>query len=99
MKLSQISKEPILIELSIDDEDTIKEYGEPLTFFTWDRQSMDVFTRIANVGEGNDLVNLLEIVKTLILDEDGNQVLSDKNMLPTSVLMKVMNKVTEQLGK
>jgi hypothetical protein len=99
MKLSQISKEPILIELSIDDEDTVKEYGEPLTFFTWDRQSMDVFTRIANVGEGNDLVKLLEIVKTLILDEEGNQVLSDKNMLPTSVLMKVMNKVTEQLGK
>jgi hypothetical protein len=99
MKLSQISKEPKLIELSIDDEDTIKEYGEPLTFFTWDRQSMDVFTRIANVGEGNDLVNLLEIIKTLILDEEGNQVLTDKNMLPTSVLMKVMNKVTEQLGK
>jgi hypothetical protein len=99
MKLSQISKEPKLIELSLDDEDIIKEYGEPLTFFTWDRQSMDVFTRIANVGEGNDLVNLLEIIKTLILDEDGKQVLTDKNMLPTSVLMKVMNKVTEQLGK
>ena len=99
MKLSQISKEPKQIELSLDDEDTIKEYGEPLTFFTWDRQSMDVFTRIANVGEGNDLVNLLEIIKTLILDEEGNQVLTDKNMLPTSVLMKVMNKVTEQLGK
>jgi ubiquinone biosynthesis protein Coq4 len=99
MKLSQISKEPQLIELSIDDEDVVKEYGEPLSFFTWDRQPMDVFTRIANIGENGDMPVLLEIVKTLILDDEGNQILTDKNMLPTSILMKAMNKVTAQLGK
>lgn len=99
MKLSQISSEPKLIELSIDDEDVVKEYGEPLVFYTWDRQPMDVFTRIANIGENGDMPVLLEIVKTLILDEEGNQILTDKNMLPTSILMKAMNKVTEQLGK
>jgi hypothetical protein len=99
MKLSQISSEPKLIELSIDDEEVIKEYAEPLVFYTWDRQPMDVFTRIANIGENGDMPVLLEIVKTLILDEEGNQILTEKNMLPTSILMKAMNKVTEQLGK
>lgn len=99
MKLSQISSEPKLIELELDDAATIEEYGEPLVFHTWDRQPMDVFTRIANVGETGDMSVLLEIVKTLILDEDGKPILSDKNMLPTSVLMKAMNKVTEHLGK
>ena len=59
---------------------------------------MEVFMRLANVDQKNtgDLIN---IVKTLILDEKGKQILNDKNMLPTGVLMKAIAKVTEQLGK
>ena len=98
MKLNKILSEPQLIEVSLDDEAIVKEYGEALTFYTWDRQPMDVFMRLANIDQKNtgDLIN---IVKTLILDEKGNQILNDKNMLPTSVLMKAIAKVTEQLGK
>lgn len=98
MKLSQIAAEPQLIELSLDDKEIIKEFGEPLTFYTWDRQPMEVFMRLANMNEKNtgDLIN---VVKTLILDEEGKPVLNDKNMLPTKILLKVITKVTDQLGK
>lgn len=98
MKLSQICSEPQLVEVKLDDKDIVKEYGEALTFYTWDRQPMDVFMRLANIDQKNtgDLIN---IVKTLILDEQGKEVLNDKNMLPTSILMKAIGKVTEQLGK
>jgi hypothetical protein len=98
MLLSKIAKEPTLVELKLDDKDTVKEFGEALVFYTWDRQPMDVFMRLANLNEKNtgDLIN---IVKTLILDEEGKPVLNEKNMLPTSVLMKAIQKVTEQLGK
>lgn len=98
MKLSEICSEPQLIQLSIDDKDTVKQYGEPLVFYTWDRQPMDVFMRLANV-DGKNTGDLIAIVKTLILDDAGNPVLNDKNMLPTSVMMKAISKVTEQLGK
>lgn len=98
MKLSEITSEPKLIEISLNDEEILKEYSEPLTFYTWDRQPMDVFLRLANLEQKNtgDLIN---IVKTLILDENGKQILTDKNMLPTGILMKAIAKVTEQLGK
>jgi hypothetical protein len=98
MKLNKILSEPQLIEISLDDEAIVKEYGEALTFHTWDRQPMEVFMRLANVDQKNT-AELISIVKTLILDEDGKQILNDKNMLPTSVLMKAIAKVTEQLGK
>jgi len=98
MKLSEITSEPKLIEVSLDDKDTVKQFGEPLVFYTWDRQPMDVFMRLANVSEKNT-ATLVEIVKTLILDENGKEIISDKNMLPTSVMMKAIAKVTEQLGK
>lgn len=98
MKLSDLTAEPKLIEITIDDEDTIEQYGEALTFYTYDRQPMDVFLRLANIDQKNagDLIN---IVKTLILDENGKQVVTDKSVLPTGVLMKAIAKVTEQLGK
>lgn len=101
MNLSQLSAKPKLVEVSIDDEDTIKEFGEPITFHTYDRQPMDVFIKLANVlagGTSNTGV-IIDIVKTLILDENGKQILSDDNMLPTNVLMKAINKVTDLLGK
>ena len=99
MKLSAIAAKPKLIEVSIDDEDIIKEYSEPLTFYTWDRQPMDVFTRMANLSETNDISGLLDVVRTLVLDEDGSEILTKESTLPTPVLMKVISKVTEYLGK
>lgn len=98
MKLSQIAAEPSLVEVSLDDKETVKQYGEPLTFYTWDRQPMDVFMRLANMDQKNtgDLIN---VVKTLILDEEGKQLLNDKTMLPTNILIKAISKVTELLGK
>jgi hypothetical protein len=98
MKLSDISAEPKLIEITLDDKATVKEFGEALSFYTWDRQPMDVFMQLANT-DGSNASKIVEVVRNLILNEDGKPVLSDKKMLPTAVLMKAITKVTEQLGK
>jgi hypothetical protein len=98
MKLSQLTSKPQLIDVNIDDEDTIKEFGEAIQFWTWDRQPMDVFMKLAGSGT-NDTANIISIVRTLILDEKGKEILKDDEMLPTHVLMKAIAKVTELLGK
>jgi hypothetical protein len=104
MKLSEITKKPQLIELLIDDDETVEEYGEPLSFHTWDRQPMDVFVKLANLtsnieNKNPNIGDMIDVVKDLILDEKGKQILKDKEAMPTNVLMKVIQKVTEQLGK
>jgi hypothetical protein len=98
MKLSQLTAKPQLIDIHIDDEDTIKEFGEQIEFWTWDRQPMDVFMKLAN-ATSNDPSGIIGIVRTLILDEKGKEILKDDQMLPTHVLMKAIAKVTEILGK
>jgi len=98
MKLSQLTAKPQLIDVHIDDEDTIKEFGEPIEFWTWDRQPMDTFMKLAS-ATGNDTGSIIGIVRTLILDEKGKEILKDDAMLPTHVLMKAISKVTEILGK
>lgn len=98
MKLSQMAAKPQLIEVTIDDEETLNEFKEPLSFHTWDRQPMDVFMRLANSNKENT-GDIIEIVRTLILDENGKPLLADDNMLPINVLMKAIAKVTDLLGK
>ena len=98
MKLSQLAAKPQLIEVSIDDEDTIKEFGEAITFHTWDRQPMEVFMKLAG-AKNSDTSGIVSIVKTLILDEKGKEILVDGYMLPTHILMKAITKVTDLLGK
>jgi hypothetical protein len=98
MKLSELSSVPQLIEVRLEDKETIKEFNEALVFYTYDRQPMDVFVRLANANEKNT-GDLIEIIKNLILDENGKPILSDKNMLPVKIMMKAIQKVTEQLGK
>jgi len=98
MKLSQLSAKPQLVKVELTDEDIIKEYGEAIEFYTWDRQPMDIFIKLASATQENT-GGLIEVVKTLILDEEGKQILTKENMLPTNILMKAISKVTEMLGK
>jgi len=98
MKLSQLTAKPQLILVTLDDEEVIKEFSEALEFYTWDRQPMDTFMKLASI-ENTNADTIISIVKTLILDEAGKPILSDDNMLPTNVLMKAIGKVTEMLGK
>lgn len=98
MKLTQLAREPQLIKLTIDDEIVIKEYGEPIEFWIYDRQPLDKFLKIAQL-RSDKLEDTLALVKDMILDEDGKPILVDNNTLPLGVLGPVMNKVVETLGK
>jgi hypothetical protein len=98
MKLSEIAKKPKLVEVTISDADIVEEFGEALTFWTWDRQPMDVFLKLAAIDQSNT-ASVIEAVRELILNEDGSPVLTGEESLPTKVLMRVIVTVVESLGK
>ena len=98
MKLSQLAAKPQLIKLEINDEDTVKEFGEPVEFYTWDRQPLDIFMKLANATQDN-MPGMIDIIRTLILDESGKEIITKENMLPSSLLIKSIAKIVETLGK
>lgn len=98
MKLSQLAAKPQLVKIELDDEITINEYGEPIEFWTWDRQPLDIFMKLANATQ-NDQVGVIEIVRKLILDEDGKEIINDGAMLPSGILINVIGKIVDKLGK
>lgn len=98
MKLSQLAAKPQLIKLVLEDEDFLKEYGEPLEFYTWDRQPLDVFMKLAAIDQ-NNMAAMVDIVRKLILNEEGKPIIEDEVMLPSKVLIASISKIVEALGK
>jgi hypothetical protein len=98
MKLSQLAATPQLIKLVLNDEDTIKEFGEEIEFWTWDRQPLDAFMKLASVNQ-SDPSAMISIIRTLILDEAGKELITKDVMLPSKVLIRVISKIVEALGK
>lgn len=98
MKINQLASKPQLIKLTIDDEAIVEEFGEAVDFWTWDRQPLDVFMKLAAV-KNDDPGKIIEVVRGLILDEDGKEVIQGEVMLPTPVLVRIIAKIVETLGK
>lgn len=98
MKLRDLAAEPQLIEITLDDTDTVERYGEPVVFYTWDRQSIDTFVKLAAVGE-NNVGEMMSTVKTLILDESAQPIIQGSTTLPTGLLLKAITAVVERVGK
>jgi hypothetical protein len=98
MKLSQLAAKPQLIQLVLDDEDTVKEFGEPIEFWTWDRQPLDTFMKLASTSQ-DDAGAMIGIIKKLILDENGKELIKGEDMLPSHMLIRVIAKVVATLGK
>jgi hypothetical protein len=97
MRLKDLAAKPKLIEITIDDEEVVKEHGEALTFWTWDRQPMELFIKLAGANI-SDYSSMVGVLKTLILDEEGREVITGDQVLPTRLLVAAMSKITDQLG-
>lgn len=98
MKLSDLASKPKLIKVELDTKEVIKEYGEALEFWTWDRQPMKQFVKLAQINNDN-FDTIMDSVRDLVLNEKGEQIITDEVTLPTSILMQVVGKVVETLGK
>ncbi len=97
MKLSQLAAKPTLIKLELADEDIIKEYGEPLEFWIYDRQPIDKFIEMATVGNDN-YGEMIRMVNAMVLDEDGQVIARDGMVFPSKIILKIINKVVDTLG-
>ena len=98
MKLSEIATKPKLNKIVLDKEEIVATYGAPLEFYIYDRQPLEVFGRLAN-AEKENFADVANLMKDLILDEEGKPVMSEDKQLPFEVLVETMAKVSEHLGK
>jgi len=98
MKLNQIISKPQLTRVELDNEEVIRIYGEPLEWWVWDRQPLDKFFKMMNADAASG-EQIVAVLTEMILDETGEPLLKDGASLPTNILMMVVTKMTEIMGK
>lgn len=98
MKLQALASKPQLTKVEIDDESIVAKYGEAIEFYIYDRQNMDTFMKLATLGEDSPFNEIADMISGLILDEEGNTIMTEENILPVDVMLKVVEKTVAMLG-
>ena len=100
MKLKELATKPQLTKIVLDDKDIIKEYKEPLEFYVYDKQPLAEFVKFSVTSqEDENYGEMIDFCSSMILDEKGDKIMSDGELLPNSILVKCVNEVVKQLGK
>ena len=89
MRLSELAAKPKLMELTITEPTLVEKYGEELKFHVLDRQPLDVFAKMSAMDDSNPM-EFVGTLSELILNEEGNPVMSDDNILPIDVLTEAL---------
>lgn len=98
MKMSQLAAKPQLVMFTVDNEEIVKKYNEPLDFYSWDRQPLEIFMKLASAQQQN-IGEMIDVIRPLILDERGKPIIQGDVMLPSDVLIAAIAKIVERLGK
>lgn len=96
MNIKQLAAKPKLIKVAIDSEQILSLYGEPLEFWMYDRQNIPTFMKI--VALKDDQTQVFDLIKDVVLDEEGKKVLEDGEMLPIEVMVPVVEGIISKLG-
>ena len=97
--ISEFSKKPQLLEIVLDSDDIVAEYGEPVVFYMKDFVDISTYFDFFR-GQADGITNgLNDVLKKLILNKDGKPVMKDDEALPVDLAVAALGKVNENLGK
>lgn len=96
MQLKQLAAKPKLELVVVDKPVIVEAYGEPLEFYMWDRQDLPTYLKLAQIKE--DQTQIFDIVKDVVLDDQGKRVLADGEMLPVEIMIPVLEAAINKLG-
>jgi len=97
MDLRAAAVKPKLEQITLDSKYVMESYGEPLTFYMWDRQSMPVYMHLSTIDQA-DTSSVLTVVREMMLDANGKPMLEEDDELPPQVMVDAINAVVAQLG-
>jgi len=98
MKLQELSAKPKLTQLLIDDAETIEKYGEVIEFYIYDRYSMDLYMKLSSIEDLSDAGTMQAMAYDIMLDEDGNKIMTPGFQLPVDLQIKAVEKTLISLG-
>ncbi len=99
MDIKKLAKKPELIEVVLDDELLVKEYGEPITFYMKDFVDVNTYFDFFRSQSEKSGEELTELLAKLILNKEGKPVLAKEETFPIDITIAALTKINETLGK
>jgi hypothetical protein len=99
MDIANLAKKPELVKLEITDADIVKEFGEVVTFWMMDHIDVATYFNFYKFQQTQDSDLLMELLRKLILKEDGLPSISKEQVLPVSLTLAVLVRINDFLGK
>ena len=99
MDISTLAKKPELVKLEITEEDIVKEFGETISFYIMDEMDVNTYFNFYKFQQNQDSELLNELLRKLILKQDGTASIAKDQVLPVSLTLAVLVKINEFLGK
>lgn len=99
MDISKFAKKPELIKIVIDDPAIIEKYDEEITFYMYDSVDLSTYFDFFAVQQNKDGKKLNELLRKIILTEDGKPALGADELLPVDVCLEALVAINNNLGK
>lgn len=99
MKIQQLVSTPQLTEIVLDDKELVETYGEPITFYAYDIVPMSMYFEFFNARSKSEYDALGKLIRKMILNEKGEQVMTEQQDLPMDIMAQAITKIGEILGK
>lgn len=97
IKLSSLKAKPTLVEKLLDDKEIVEAFGGAIQFWTWDRIPLETYMQLVSADQ-DDIKIRFDIAKKLILDEDGQQMLTNDEVFTPAVMTAVVAEVFNGMG-
>jgi len=97
--IKEFARKPQLVELVLDGEDIVAEYGDPITFWMTDYVDINTYFDFFKSQSGKDGQELNVLMRKLIKNAQGEPVLADDEALPIDIAVAALTKINETLGK
>ena len=97
--IAEFARKPQLIEIVLDDETIMENYGETITFYIKDYVDIATyFDFFKSQGDGKgDQLN--ELLRKIILNADGVPVMKEDESIPVDIMISALTRINETLGK
>ena len=99
MDISKFARKPQLVKLELDDKDIVDTYGEAITFYIIDHFDITTYFDFYKFQQEKNSELLNDLLRRLILKEDGTPAMSSDDVLPTKIVLAILYKIDEFLGK
>lgn len=99
MDISKLAKKPQLVKIELDGAEIVEKFGDTIIFYMKDHIGISNYFNFYKLQEAENDEMLNDLLRQLILNEDGSPSLGKDEVLPVELTIAILLKISDFLAK